>query len=353
MKKTFFILSLTAVLLASCGGNQPKKPTSLSMSWEELTLAPEESVRLYCKTEPSNPDARPVWSSSDPAVATVDQIGYVTAVAPGRTVITAKLDELTATCAVTVASSYLSTLSFTGAGMMEEPDTTFFDGKVHQAKMGGNDVYVYLSMAHFLILSDGLYINEDGKLDGSVVQGAVISVDIPMYYGPRELNGGKSVGSIFNNNYIIDGSKPLNEVGYAQPGQIDKERYINAISEYCNASNNKDQNAMFVALDSAVAAVTGATLYTAVYHSREEGYPVDGFVVNSLPDALVTEGHFKFNNKGVNALTYGLPEFDVTIRPLDKSPEHYYGTSLTFDPDKGYYLVDRELHMLPDVHLHK
>ena len=208
-------------------------------------------------------------------------------------------------------------------------------------------------MAHFLILSDGLYINEDGKLDGSVVQGAVISVDIPMYYGPRELNGGKSVGSIFNNNYIIDGSKPLNEVGYAQPGQIDKERYINAISEYCNASNNKDQNAMFVALDSAVAAVTGATLYTAVYHSREEGYPVDGFVVNSLPDALVTEGHFKFNNKGVNALTYGLPEFDVTIRPLDKSPEHYYGTSLTFDPDKGYYLVDRELHMLPDVHLHK
>ncbi|MEG1384681.1 MAG: Ig-like domain-containing protein, partial [Oscillospiraceae bacterium] len=48
------------------------------------------------------PSSAVAWSSSDPAIATVDANGLVTGVAAGSATITAAANGKTATCAVTV-----------------------------------------------------------------------------------------------------------------------------------------------------------------------------------------------------------------------------------------------------------
>ena len=341
------------LLLSSCGDNKGGV-TALHMSWTDLTLAPEESVRLYCKAEPEGTPVQLTWTSDNPDVASVDNIGYVTGHKAGKAIITASVDDKKAICTVIVESSYLATLEFTGAAMVGEPDTAYFGRPVIEGTMGGKTVYVYLSMANFLIFSDGLYLNEDGELDGSLLQGAVISVSVPMLYGPRELNGGKSVGSIFNNLYTVDGSKAVDERGYAQPGRIDEKRYISALKKYCEGSNEHNKDKMFAALDSAAKAITGATLSLAIYRTRDEGYPSDGFVIQSLPEAMVLDGSFMFKQNGVNAFTFGLEKFEMTIRPLEKAQGYYYGSALDYDPAKGlYYLADEQVHYQPDIHYKK
>ncbi|MDR0671853.1 MAG: Ig-like domain-containing protein, partial [Oscillospiraceae bacterium] len=53
----------------------------------------------------STPEQGITWSSSAPSVASVDQTGLVTGLKPGHAVITAALDGITRTCAVTVKSA--------------------------------------------------------------------------------------------------------------------------------------------------------------------------------------------------------------------------------------------------------
>ena len=51
----------------------------------------------------------PVFTSSDPAVCTVDAAGHITAVAPGTATVTAAVGSLTAACAVTVKEQQVTT----------------------------------------------------------------------------------------------------------------------------------------------------------------------------------------------------------------------------------------------------
>ena len=85
-------------------------PESMSISDGEMTMATGESYYLYVSYEPYNAVYEHVtWSSSDPAVVTVDEDGYVTAVAEGTAVLTAVSDSgLTASCQVTVKESSLT-----------------------------------------------------------------------------------------------------------------------------------------------------------------------------------------------------------------------------------------------------
>ncbi len=68
-----------------------------------LALFPGDTTALTAKVEPDTATDKTVtWESSDPNVATVDQSGKVTAVAPGTATITATAGGKTATCTVTV-----------------------------------------------------------------------------------------------------------------------------------------------------------------------------------------------------------------------------------------------------------
>jgi len=81
--------------------------TAITLSQTTVEVTAGETLQLTATVLPENATDRTVtWTSSDPAVATVDATGLVTAVAAGTATITATTNDgtgLTATCAVTVS----------------------------------------------------------------------------------------------------------------------------------------------------------------------------------------------------------------------------------------------------------
>ena len=113
MKKTMrfcsVILALTLCfgLLAGCGGDAQQEAVSprfgLSLSADSLLLKVGESAKLEVKaSEENGGELSPSFSSSRPAVASVDGSGQVMAVAKGNAVITVTVGEETLTCGVIV-----------------------------------------------------------------------------------------------------------------------------------------------------------------------------------------------------------------------------------------------------------
>ena len=78
----------------------------LSLSQSTLTLKKGASQTLTVKSNPANLKAQ--WSSSNTSVATVDQNGKVTGKANGTAYITAKVDNVSARCKVTVTTDVTS-----------------------------------------------------------------------------------------------------------------------------------------------------------------------------------------------------------------------------------------------------
>ena len=99
-----------AVITAKAGNQEAICPVvvsvpveSVSLNKTELSLEKGNSETLTATITPSDATDKKVdWSSSNTAIATVDVNGKVTAVAGGSATITAKVDEKTATCSITV-----------------------------------------------------------------------------------------------------------------------------------------------------------------------------------------------------------------------------------------------------------
>ena len=104
MKKRHILLLVLAVslLLCSCG---EVKIESITLSKNAAELKEGESVTLSAVVAPENATESYGWKSADEGVATVDENGVVTAVAPGNTNILAVSESgKTASCSVTVAA---------------------------------------------------------------------------------------------------------------------------------------------------------------------------------------------------------------------------------------------------------
>ena len=76
--------------------------TDVTLSESSLVLDVGETAQLTAAVVPEGTTDVLVWSSGNPDVATVDENGLVTAVGPGRTVITATAGSVSAECSVTV-----------------------------------------------------------------------------------------------------------------------------------------------------------------------------------------------------------------------------------------------------------
>lgn len=78
---------------------------SMDMSKSSMTMKPGATSTLFVAVSPEDADISGMtWTSTDAAVATVDQEGNVTAVADGTATITATIGNTSATCDVTVSS---------------------------------------------------------------------------------------------------------------------------------------------------------------------------------------------------------------------------------------------------------
>ena len=81
--------------------------TSLTLSQTTMELDEGEKIQLTATVTPTNASENTVvWSSDNPSVATVSD-GTVTAVSKGEAVITAKIDGVSAQCAVTVTHTHI------------------------------------------------------------------------------------------------------------------------------------------------------------------------------------------------------------------------------------------------------
>ena len=79
--------------------------TSITLDKSSLSLVKGESETLVATVNPSNATHTKVsWTSSTPGVATVDSEGNVKAIANGNATITAQVDDIKATCPVTVTT---------------------------------------------------------------------------------------------------------------------------------------------------------------------------------------------------------------------------------------------------------
>ncbi|MBD5407331.1 MAG: leucine-rich repeat protein [Treponema sp.] len=95
-----------AVACVRCSDGNIDNPkylvTSVSLNTTTLTIEPDVTMMLTATVTPSNADATVTWSSSDNAIAMVDNNGTVRAHTVGTATITAQAGDKTATCTVTV-----------------------------------------------------------------------------------------------------------------------------------------------------------------------------------------------------------------------------------------------------------
>ncbi len=117
--------------------------TSLSIGYDSRALAVgRASTSLTAAVAPANADQRVIWTSSAPAVATVDGSGRVTAVSAGISTITATTtDGRTATLTLTVVTAEADLLlrySFDGLDATTDGSrVTDVSGRGHDATIRG------------------------------------------------------------------------------------------------------------------------------------------------------------------------------------------------------------------------
>ena len=178
---------------------------SISLNKSEVTLKYFESETLSVAGMLSNGNAtldaaKAIWSSSDPAVATVDANGKVTAVGEGSAVITVYYEGYSASCAVTVSMRSITEGALTQAEMDAFAEITKGSITANTFATVSRDAYEKVGIA-------GMY-ELMGKLNSKAMAQALFSGSaltemtdtnknyhtmlIPGYYGGSKFKTGKT-----------------------------------------------------------------------------------------------------------------------------------------------------------------
>ena len=137
MKQKLFLISvvlLCTVLISGCKKDQSVDLAGITLSKTTTTLKPEISEALSVTYFPDNATIKELqWTTSNPAVATIDNTGKITAVAVGSATITATHTlngTIKATCDVTVSWTTLNNTSGNVSGIWEKNSTVNVSGHI-------------------------------------------------------------------------------------------------------------------------------------------------------------------------------------------------------------------------------
>ena len=103
--------------------------TKITSNKTELTLKEKTSETLTATVTPANTTDSVSWKSADTNIATVDENGKVTGVAPGTTTITITAGGVNTTCKVTVTCAHAN--------------TTSYDAEASTCTVKGHEAYTY------------------------------------------------------------------------------------------------------------------------------------------------------------------------------------------------------------------
>ncbi len=132
MKHFFTILGI-AIAMTACTPESLEPETipvqAVELSSSTLTLHPGDKVSLTATVIPTNATEKNlVWFSSDETVATVSQVGEVSAVSVGTAVVTASCGGRKAECEVTVSLEHVPVTSIS----LDQSDVSLFVGDTFQ-----------------------------------------------------------------------------------------------------------------------------------------------------------------------------------------------------------------------------
>jgi hypothetical protein len=137
MKQKLILLAyllLLGTIFIRCNKDETVDLAGITISKTSTTLKPEVTEILTVTFFPEDATNKEViWSSSDPAIATVDNMGKITAVSVGIATITvysAESSTLLATCDVTVSWATLNNLSGNVSGVWEKNATVNVSGHI-------------------------------------------------------------------------------------------------------------------------------------------------------------------------------------------------------------------------------
>ena len=203
---------LAVLLLTGCHVNENPVRTSLEVDTSTMTLTVGESATRTATTE-AKYDYQITYSSSNPAVATVDQNGKVTGITEGEAVITVHMDETRESWYAAKTLAYNVVVKNPSAEELAKVDkatpltlVALADGKITVTFNNGitlaNDIhYTVNAGAEQTIAKD-----TKGTYDIEVMKGDVVQ----LYSLNTSLGGGAVAGARGGTRAVDDGAKYIN-----------------------------------------------------------------------------------------------------------------------------------------------
>lgn len=148
-------------------GSQIVAPDGVSLDQPAMSLTPGVSGSLVVTIDPVNWIGQVIWSTSDAAVATVDQNGVVTYVGEGSCIITASAAGVSASCTVTctqpsVVDPSEATIVVDCYGWESDDFTLSVDETIPLTVKGGDGVNYTFEMEDTSIAT----VDREGKVTG-------------------------------------------------------------------------------------------------------------------------------------------------------------------------------------------
>ena len=143
LKLMVMVMVLPLAFVACSENDEPEIPESVTLNEADVDMLMGGTLQLTATVVSNDPNSTAVtWTSSNPAVATVDNNGLITAVAPGEAVITATLGmgRAQATCEVEVDAENML-LVFNGGSMYSSIDGSLSAIKFERSQTVSNNVF--------------------------------------------------------------------------------------------------------------------------------------------------------------------------------------------------------------------